>query len=536
MSKKLTALQQRAQIITILSKYLKAQNIDNAQLFKDITEIDKIENKSLIFKTLFQEINNSNVQLYLDVCSIVALETIDEETFEKEAIVLLQDNKISDDKKFMVMSLMKQKGLNFNYRDITNYVENAQELAHSGVKNFLNNALIEAEVQIDLLDFFINIPKEEKLCFLDNLKEEFDGDNLANAFSILIQVKSLQEDEFEIILDELLNIDSPYAIKGLNYALNTKETKKSSKIKQKIKELKFKYPKFKDNDLIKNSKVFNCYIGFVDGKSNFPLILSRKKEEGILDALLITVNTEVGITSCVGFSNMQLENFLSVIKRLFSDSAPIKITPVALKSLFEHYYKKSNENNIELPYELIVWKNLLNDIRIINYDLSEFINSKLDIISLTENKVKKFASSMIVETWFFEQGQNKNIDKIIEEIENKHIVDLDEINILTSKIIDKEIMNDNCFIKEFQSKLLIQAYVAKLAKYKVTSSYAYSLCFKSPYMKIFLNSIIDKSIYYYLNSRLNENKENNRFKKKAQTSFNKEEIEILLAQLEEKWS
>lgn len=535
MSKQSIILKQRAQIISILSKYTQAQNIDNAQLFEDITQINLIENKSLIFKTIFQEICSSQNQVYIDVCSIIALETIDEEIFEKEAIALLQDKKISDDKKFTVMSLMKQKGLNFNYRDIANYVDNAQELAHSGVKNFLTNALNDAEVQIDLLDFFINIPKEEKIYFIENLKEEFDGNNLANAFSILIQLKENQDDEFQMLLTELLDIDSPYAIIGLEFALNDKKAIKKTKIKQRIKELKFKYPKFKNNELIKNSKVYECYVGFVDGNSNFPLIFSRKKDD-LLDSLLITINTQLGVTSCVGFSNMHIDNFNSVIKRLFSDSTPIKITPVALKSLYAHYIEKSEKNNIELPYELIVWKNLLNDVRTINYDLSEFINSKLDIIKLNEAKVKKFASSILVETWFYTQGQNKSVDKIIQKIEKDHIVELEKIDELVSKTIDKELLNNEEFIKEFQSKLLMQSYIAKIAKYKITSSYAYSLCFKGPYMKMFLNSIIDKSIYFYLNSKLNENDNKNRFKKKDKTSFTKDELELILAQLEEKWS
>ena len=46
----------------------------------------------------------------------------------------------------------------------------------------LENALINPEVQIDLLDFYINIPNDEKITFLENLKEEFSGDNLAKGF------------------------------------------------------------------------------------------------------------------------------------------------------------------------------------------------------------------------------------------------------------------------------------------------------------------------------------------------------------------
>ena len=130
------------------------------------------------------------------------------------------------------MSLMKQKGLDFNYKDIVDYVDNPEELAHSGVKSFLNNALYDAEVQIDLLDFYINIPQNEKIYFLNNLQDEFEGDNLANAFSILAQLK-LENEEFNIILNTLLELDSPYALSGLKCILE--QRKIDSKTKTKLK-------------------------------------------------------------------------------------------------------------------------------------------------------------------------------------------------------------------------------------------------------------------------------------------------------------
>lgn len=538
MSDKSLKLQQRAQLISVLNKYRDINSINNSQLYQDIEEIIKIEDKTLIVKILFQEILSSDNVFYQDACSIIALEAVDSDTFEKEAINVLNDKKVSDDKKFIVASLMRQKGLDFEYRDITNYIENPQELAHSGVKNFLTNAIFDAEVQIDLLDFFINIPKEEKLYFLDNLKEEYDPDNVANAFSLLIQLPKIEKDEAEFLQDGLLNIDSPYTLKGLNYALEfiKNDTKTKNKIKKKVKMLSFKYPKFKDIDLIKSSKAADCYIGFVDGNFNFPLVLTRQKDNNNLDILLMTINTIVGMTSCVGFCEVNCENYKSIIKRLFNDSAPIKISSIALKSLYKYYSDKSIKNNIELPYELIVWKNFLNDIRIINYDLSEFINSKLDIIPLTDLKVKKFASSFLCETWFYPYGQDKKIDNIIDIIETTHSENLDEINRIVKNAIDNEFLKDKDFIKEFNSRLLMQSYVAKLAKLKMTSSCAYSICFQKKYLKMLLNSIIDKSLYFYFNTKLKDIEENNRFKKNKKTNFSKDELQLLLTELEEKWN
>ena len=239
----------------------------------------------------------------------------------------------------------------------------------------------------------------------------------------------------------------------------------------------------------------------------------------------------------MGFYSIHLDNFNTIMKRLFSDSSAIKINPVALKSLFKHYHNKSKKNNIELPYELIVWKNILNDIREINFDISEFINSKLEIIKLTPSKIKKLVSSKMLETWYYIDGENIEIDNLIKNLEKKQITDLDEINILVSNLIDNEFINNKTYIKELHSKLLLQSYIAHLAKLKMTSACAYSLCFKKEYLKKLIESMIDKSLFCYFNTKYIEFEEkDNIFKKNKKTNYTKEELEILMAQLEEKWS
>ena len=536
MPKQPQKLQQRAQLITILNKYREVNQIDNSELKKDIDLISTFENKEFIFKTLLQEINSSK-GLYGDICSIILLETIENEPFEKIAISLLQDKKIKDDKKFLIMSLMKQKGLDFNYRDVIYYIEDADVLAHNGVKSFLGSAVKDPDVQIDLLDFFVNIPKEEKIPFLNNLQEEFSGDDLANAFSILAQL-DISKEESDIILNTLLEIDSPYAIDGLEHILKFQkyDTKTRSKIKSAIKKNIKKNPDFSNKLFIEDGEVFKCHISFVDGKSNFSLVFSRKRKDNTIDTLLATANIKDGIVSCVGFCAIDIHNFTSIVKRLFGDSLAVKITPVALKTLFEHYLNKAIKNKIELPYELIVWKNMLNDVRVINYDISEFINSKLERIKLSKEKVKKFASSKMLETWYFSQGENKYVDKLIDKLEKAKIVDLDKINELTFKMIDEKFLNNEAFMEEYRSKLLIQSYVASLAKLKITSSCAYSLCYDNPYTKLLIESCVDKSIYCYFATKVYELEQENVFRKEKPTNYSKEELEILMAQLEEKWN
>lgn len=536
MSKISQSLNDRSNLIKILNDYRKINKIDNVKLKNDIDTIAEIKNKELVFKTILQEIFSSN-DTYQNACSIILLEIFNEEDFRNYSISLLKDNSIEDNKKLLILSLMREKNIEFDYKDIAFYIKNTEDIAHNGLKKFLEDIITNPDIQIDLLDFFINLPDDEKGLFLNNLQDEFQANELACAFSLLAQL-NLNEKNLEIILNILLNSSSPYAIDGLVHILNHNkiDTKTRVKIKKQIKKLNLNFPDFINQLFLINSTLSNCYISFVDGKSNFSLVFTRKRNDKTLDTLLLTANINQGITSCMGFSSIDIENFTQVMKRLFSDSIAVKINPVALKSIYSHYIKKTYINNIELPYELIVWKNMLNDIRQINYDISEFINSKLDIINLTEEKVKKLAKSKFLETWYYSYGTNKHLDELIANIEDEHIVDINTISQLTQNIIKEKFLSDKEFKKELQSKLLIQSYVAHLAKLKITSACAYSLCFKKNYMKILIESSIDKSLYYYFSTKAYELEEKNIFKKEKPTNFTKEELESLMMQLEEKWN
>ena len=528
-------MQNRATIMSVLNKYTGNIEITSSKLNEDIELLKKIDDKDLIAKVLLKELSDDKSD-YSNVCAIFLTELINSEIFEKHALEFLKNKEVSDEKKFFIISLLKQKGIDFNYDNINHYVKHPEKLAQDGVMNFLNDAMNDPEVQIDLLDFYQNIPKDERLSLLDNLSEEFEGDKLANAFSLLVQL-NLEQDELETIVHVLNNTKSPLAIEGLEYALlnqniNLKTREETEKA---LKEIKFHYPDYKNKLFTENSKIYRCYISFVDGKSNFSLVFSRKDSKNIIDCAFITINLLDGIIACMGFGGLKDENFESIVKRLFSDSIAVEINPIALKSILSYYYEKNLKNNTILPYEFIVWKNLLNDIEKINYDVSEFINSKLETINLNQAKVKKFINAKVVENWFYAPNQNEIIDKLIKEIESNHILSIDKIDERISFYIDKYLINDKKFLIELQSRLLIQAYVAKLAGLKITSAAAYSLCFKNPYLKLLISNMIEKSLYFYVLQNLHSAKEKNLFAQECKTNFTIEELKKLKKDIEAKW-
>lgn len=536
MSNSSVKLKQRAELISILSKYRDVCEIDNVGLMKDIKKISNMDNQVFVCKTLLQEVNNAKTT-YSNVCAIIILEAISKDIFEKEALEFIKNKQTNDNKKLFIVSLMKQKGIDFSVRNISEYLDSPEEFAHEGVVDFLENAIVDPEVQIDLLDFYLNIPKDERLYFIESLIQEHSDDNIANAVSIIIQLNP-EKEILDIIIEKLLSSNSAYAIEGLEFILNNIkiDTKTRSKIKKKHKELTIKYPDFINDALVKDTKKITSYISFVDGQSNFSMIFQRIKNDGLLDVLLCTINIEKGVISSMGFAAIPPQNAKSVMKRLFSDSMPVEINPIAFKSLFEFYYKKSEKNEIELPYELIVWKKILNGVRGVNYDISEFLNSKLETINLTESKVKKFACAKVCETWYYSSGQNQYIDELFETLENNHIIDFDVINQMVSDCIDKNFLNNKEFIANLHSKLLIQSYIASLAKLKLTSACAYSLCFDKKYLKILLESILDKSIYCELDLKLANFEDKNVFKKQKKTNYSKAELKTMISQFEEKWN
>ena len=530
----------RSAILATLNKYRNNPTVDNAQIKEDTEALETIEDKEYLCKILLKEISGDDTIL-ANICSLFAIELISNEIFEKQAFTILKDKKISDERKFYVISIMKQKGIEFDYDNVSEYIQNPEEIAQSGVRDFLSNAISDPEVQIDLLDFYLNIPKDERLSLLDNLINEFEGDDLANAFSILTEL-DVEEDELEYLLNGLLQAKSPYSLEGLNYILNNYNLdKKINKIIEKaIKEIKFANPNFVNNAIISNSKIMKCYISFADGHSEFSLVIARQNPEGLIDTCLFTMHLLKGITACMGFGAITPLNFKAVVKRLFYDSIPVEINPVMLKALGMYYYAKNKKTNTKLPFEFIVWKKLLNDVKDLNNDVSDVINSKLESINLTETQIKKIANSKMLENWLFEYGQNKHVDKIIKKLEKEHMTDINNINDIVKKSITSDFLTDKDFNLELTSRLLIQAYVAHLAKLTRSSSCAYSLCFETPHKNMFINIMIDKSLYCYFADKIadQESQDKNVFDKqdKISSKYTKEELEDLMSKLEAKWN
>ena len=100
----------RSAILATLNKYRNNPTVDNAQIKEDTEALETIEDKEYLCKLLLKEIAGEDTIL-ANICSLFAIELISNEIFEKQAFTILKDKKISDERKFYVISIMKQKGI-----------------------------------------------------------------------------------------------------------------------------------------------------------------------------------------------------------------------------------------------------------------------------------------------------------------------------------------------------------------------------------------------------------------------------------------
>lgn len=538
----MSKMQLRKELVTLISKYKDNAIVENSKLLEDINYLESLPDSAYVLEFLLKEMVSEN-STNANICALFVMELYDKETLERYVTDLLMSKKVADNKKFFLISVLKQKGVKIDYQDISSYISDPDDIAKEGVRKFLKDLIFDPEVQIDLLDFYTNIPEFEKIPLLRSVLNESDADTTSLALSLIVQTiaskENITDEEFKIIIDELIKLKSPYAINGLahileNFELSKKET---MVIRGRIKELEFQFKDFKNNEIIKDSAPFKSYISFIDGQSNFSLIFSRTDKENNFKTFLATCNLNNGVVSCMGFSKINEVNFNAILHRLFTDSMPVQITDMALKGLLNYFVQKNIETKTKIPYEFLIWRNLLTDIKDINFDIIEFIRSKLDTINLDEAKVKKLASSKMLATWYISKNENKKIDKLIDKLENEHITEFSLIEEITSKYIDENFMNDTEFLENLEKRLLILAYIAKLANLKMSSLCAYSLCFKNSYTKIIVSSIIDKSIYYYfLSQYVMKSNENNIFRRRNDSKYTPKELNTLINEFEKKWN
>ncbi len=543
-------IQIRAHILQEISKLRSIPAVSDKDIEAAISNLSQIEDKTFLCTTILKEIDGTIV--YFDgILGILALH-LAHCVLEKCVFVFLEKNDVSDEKKLFLINLLTQAGITVDSNLIHLYIKDPDTIIDLETERFLKMAEVNPEAQIDFLDFYYGVSKNDRDILLDSIINDYSGDLLANILTPLIY--SLDDKEgLKMCMEGLLKSKSYLAYAPLSWLVQSsddvhiaslaKKTKNELKIAGLRKEITtLEYYK----ELFKNSKPLTPFVSSIDGSSNFSFVFAREYENGSVLTFFTVLNLEYGPISCFGFSNISKKEYKNILSRFFKDTEKIPLTPEFAKSLTDELTSFGLKKNADIPYEFFCWRQLMYDIEPLETELFEYMKKNLcSMQELNSGDIKRALNSDYGVSWFFRASEE--ICPEFLGLTNK-ILALDEdefekIENLTKEFLESE--NVILLLNELKTRFLYQAYFLKCLDFKNLSSLFYSIYNEAKIKNTGENSFlmfaefsIKRSIYeFFLNLEAvkNVSKQENIFLKKRKFENFDFNSKKMLKLIETKW-
>jgi hypothetical protein len=215
-----------------------------------------------------------------------------------------------------------------------------------------------------------------------------------------------------------------------------------------------------------DSVPYECYSSQIDGSGSLGLIFSRIRNETDIQMFSVIINDFDGIIDCFGFNSITGKDFEKIIERFSQHSTGIKVPPEFIKIMLNDAENLSKSSNIPIPYEYICWKVLLNDISVMKQTLDQ--KSQAWVSHACLKKYNDIYKSSFFNSWFFDDGDNPDVDKFLKEtfeylIQNKTdiIKNVEKFSIRIEENIQNNltlIYKDECLKRLFE-RLLKASYL-----------------------------------------------------------------------------
>ena len=492
----------------------------------NLRTLDSLNDKKIIVKLLFKEINNTNHNAGLLKFLLLRYCTKDELT--EHLWNIIKSSITSNQAKIFALDLLRDIDTDWSYEECGKYLDNPDELIDSDTKRILDNAIVNPEVQIDFLDFLSSLGEDDRIVLLKSLGADYDKDELANLLvPVFLSMPYTQTGK--TALEILGNSKSQLAYHALNSALEFAQDNLVSSIKKNLSVLKLAGIR-EDNshefykNLLKNSKPYKFCITYPDGHGNQAVIFTREKADERIQFVAVVLDDYNGIKDCFGFNDISKFECEKIIERFCQDEAVLNISPEALKTILLNAEKL----NSKFPYEYICWKNLLADIEINNTNIQEILETNLKASEISAEDLKSLCTDEFTQHWFLEYSYSDEFDEMIDVLNtrllnNDYKIDFDKIiNLYLNTIFYPE---EN---KIWSERLLITAYLKLLTNQINTAEKIYGLYLNADLKDEFLKNILRKSIYeYYFSLKYNTELNNGKF------SLN--ELDYIIKLIESRW-
>lgn len=488
-------LQIRAKLLSAIIN-LQNNTSDLSFVGNTLDDLNTIQDKDTVLEILHKELLKENSEMRDYTISFLLNELVEKEKIEKLFFETLANPKIKDSVKAKIVTFLRELGKHVNYEQYLTYFENPDEIIDLDTVKLLESARINPEAQIDFLDFINALAEPEKEMLVESLANDYDGDNLANILIPLVlanpyskiaqlAIKSLGESKsnlaYPVLASLLENIDD------LGVKANAQKSMSLLKLSGVKEDVTGEYYK----KLLADTPVYKCFVNFPDGHGNTGLIFSRKNQSSFIQMFALVLNDIDGIVDCFGFNEISEEEFDRIVNKFYQNDRVVEVDETFCKYLLQNAEKISRLKYEEIPYEYAAWSMITKDI-----DYQELnLKDGLVAVGLNGELLKQLYDREYFSKWFFDTAHNEDFAGIIDNIVDNKISNVSEIE----KILEDakaRVFSEN-FMKIFDNRLLLSAYLTKLAEEQTFADLIYSLIPHSDIKDKFISDILKRSVYEY---------------------------------------
>ncbi len=521
----LSKLQIRAKVMSAISEIKSLKVFNEDALEKFVHEFSQIEDKEAIFDIFIKEFIKMNETEYaFSSCvlkEIVPVEYINEKVFE-----YLKSNALSDDSKYKLVQLLRITGGNCNYNEIPSYFENPQEVLDLETKKLLENAVFNPEAMLDFLDFISAVSKKDRTILLESLKQDYQGDILANIVYPILY--SDFEDKFLLDAIEILaDSKSSIAIEPFNYLIDTSNNEEIvNSCKTGLKKLKLAGASKEKADeyfknIIKNSVPAEFFTTIPDGNGMQALLASRRntKNGKYLLAAIVT-NNQSGIIDCFGFFNISQEELIKVLGKFYQTEGKYKVLPEYIKTKVNEAIDLTIKTKRKFPYEFICWNPIFSDIGTLDFDLESYAEKNCKQQLVKKDDILNLLTKEYTLRWFITPSEHAQIKSLTDLFYNTENIDISFIN----KNLRE---NENLIYTEetlnlWKNRIFNLIYLLRNNSLLKEADIFYTMLKNEEYFEMFKFVILQRSIFNHFVTLKENSKESllttNIFKKKSAES------------------
>ncbi len=538
----LSKLQIRAKVLAVISEIKSSTAYNENLLLNIVKELSVIEDKNILFDMFIKEYIKMNENECM-FCSCLLKSLINKEYITEKAFEILQSMSYSDDAKYKIVQLMRVVDSKSTGDIITQYFENPEEVIDMETRKMLDKACVNPESMLDFLDFLYTIPFNDKKLLLNSLKEDYQGDALANIVYPILY--SDFEDDIKLIAVEILSESkSSVAIAPIKYLSEISNNEKITQVcAHALKKLRLagadevKAGEYFKN-IVKNMKPAEFFATIPDGSGNQALLSSRISDDNKYTFSAVVINDVSGIIDSFGFYDISEQEFLKIASKFFKSEGKYRVDFKYVKSRINEAFELSKKLKRPLPYEFICWNLIINDIEGLDKPLSECI-PPLNTDDVKKDDVFNVLTKEYTYRWFLTDSNSIELKRFTDNIYNLDVYEIKKINemLLETKNI---IFDENCELV-WKHRIINLIYIlCKNSKCEDAAKFSYILENEEMF-NLFKSILLERSVFNYffmLKDNLKDKKLTvNIFRKKTQeeNKYSENKLNAILKTLESNW-